>query len=82
MKKVYVVMWDNNSEYNECESEYDSSYWGIYSSLDNALKSIPEHCEYASECDNFWIESCELDGTKCTIEIGKKSVEEWRKELN
>jgi hypothetical protein len=77
MKKVYIVMWDNNSEYNE----YDRDFWGIYSSLENALKSIPEHCEYASECDNFWIESCELDGTKCCVEVRSKSVEEWRKEL-
>ena len=29
MKKIYVVMWDNNSEYNECECEYDCAFWGL-----------------------------------------------------
>lgn len=79
MKKVYVVMWQGMDEYDDM----DFGYWGIYSSLDNALKSIPEHCDNApSDNDRLWIESCELDGTKCSIEVGSKSVKEWLKELN
>ena len=82
MKKVYVVMWDNNSEYNECESEYDSDFWGIYSTLENARNSLKGHCEDASEHSNFWILEVDLDGTKTKVVEKSRSVEEWLKELN
>jgi hypothetical protein len=76
MKKVYLVMYYN-------VREEDCNYWGVYTSLENAMKSLPEHCNDAiNEIDNMWIESCELDGTKCCIEVGGKSVKEWRKELS
>lgn len=78
MEKVYVVMWDNNSEYDE----YDSDFWGIYSSLEKARNSLKEHCEDAAECDNFWILEVDLDGTKTKVVEKSRSVEEWLKELS
>lgn len=76
MKKVYVVMY-----YSVGEDDFD--YWGVYTSLENAMKSMPEHCNNVqSDKDKLWIESCELDGTKCCVEVRSKSVKEWKKELS
>jgi hypothetical protein len=75
MNKIYLVMYHNLEE-------EDYNYWGVYTSLENAMKSIPEHCNDAlNDHDRMWIESCELDGTKCCVEVGSKSVKEWEKEF-
>lgn len=75
MNKIYLVMY-----YNVEEEDYN--YWGVYTSLENAMKSLPEHCNDAiNENDRMWIESCEVNGTKQCIEVENKTVAEWRKEL-
>ena len=80
MKKVYVVMWDNNSEYNECE--YDCAFWGVYSSLEKAKNSLKGHCKEVAECDNFWILEADIDGTEIKVIEKRRQVEEWLKELS
>lgn len=67
--------------YNVEEEDYN--YWGVYTSLENAMKSLPEHCNDAiNENDRMWIESCEVNGTKQRIEVENRTVAEWRKELS
>lgn len=76
MNKIYLVMY-----YNVEEEDYN--YWGVYTSLENAMKSLPEHCNDAiNENDRMWIESCEVNGTKQRIEVENRTVAEWRKELS